>query len=312
VDFQEVKRLALSLGASADTPVADDFVLPTNATSDFLANRAMGDWAEGKVAELLNGTDLVAVGYGDDSSKTAGDVGFEEFYTANRATFALIGKKPDLLLFSSGVAKQLDLHTDLRGLSQAEQDRIVPSALAGVEVRSSKFRSKKYRAERAAQAGLGKDVQPCQSFTPKKEDIPAILRWMERYKVPHVFAQVFFDEIYMIGFDTILRILDARSRLNLRKKNLPEEFEGFRTGTLSWVQAVSPQNSNFKATNMIPVDLGVLVAEVPEWERGRPEFKSRIRESTLGRVDAFVVPEGGSFQPRTENLKGFLQQLVGN
>jgi hypothetical protein len=310
VDFTEVKSLAQSLGASADTPVADDFVIPTNATSDFLANRAMGDWAEGKVSELLNNSGLVALGYGDDSSKTAGDDGFEEFYIANRATFALVGKKPDLLLFSKDVATELRLG-DLRSLSQAEQDKVVPRALAGVEVRSSKFRAKKYRTERAAQRSRGKDVQPCQSFTPKREDLPAILRWLERYKVPHAFAQVFFDEIYMIGFDSIVRILDARTRLNLRKRNLPDEFEGYPTSVLSWVRALSPQNSNFKATHMIPVDLGVLVAEVPDWDLECPKFDSKTRESELGRVDAFVVPRGGNFQPKKENLARFLHELVG-
>ncbi len=56
--------------------------IPVDANSNFLGNRAMGDWAESAIQELLaeNLTELQPVPYGDSNRMAAGDPGFRDYY----------------------------------------------------------------------------------------------------------------------------------------------------------------------------------------------------------------------------------------
>jgi len=56
--------------------------VPTVAFSNFLANRAMGDWAEEILSTAINETsnEYKAIHYGDSDDISAGEEGFKEFY----------------------------------------------------------------------------------------------------------------------------------------------------------------------------------------------------------------------------------------
>ena len=114
--------------------------VPTSATSDFLTNKEQGDWAERLAVKAINdaGMDLVAVPYGRSDSISAGDPGFAAFYRAYQEELNSIGKKPDILLF-----RKCDAPADKSELCRPD---VVSRAVAALEVRSSSFISRKYKA----------------------------------------------------------------------------------------------------------------------------------------------------------------------
>ena len=76
--------------------------IPTDARSEFLANRAMGDWAEGALKDSFMSSNEIAVEishYGDTDSIAAGEPGFKETYLRAKEETRRWGKRPDLLIF---------------------------------------------------------------------------------------------------------------------------------------------------------------------------------------------------------------------
>ncbi len=45
------------------------------------------------------------------------------------------------------------------------------------------------------------------SITPKVEDIKVVYKWIETFNIPHFYFQVFFDKVYGISFEQILKII---------------------------------------------------------------------------------------------------------
>jgi hypothetical protein len=296
VEINKLEGLAIAIGIPDVTPVPDQKIrLPTDANSEFLANRGLGDWAEQIVAQLVRKAGLIPVAYGDDNSLAAGEDGFREMYLRNRTGLWTHGKRPDILVFEPNTHDELGLRGSLRGFPEEDELRIVPRALAGLEVRGSKFRAKKYREVRATenQGGASPDQEQC--FTPKVEDLSLVLHWVKRYRVRHFYAQVFLDEVHLISFGEILQILTAREKLAPRKTKGEASVDGFDPIRLRKVRIEEPPNSNGKRTYFIPLSFGKLAAEIPNWETGKPSFQSQMRESRLGRLDSYVVPVGGSF-----------------
>ncbi len=126
--------------------------IPTSATSEFLTNKEQGDWAETVVHNAINenSRDYFAVRYGRSENLSAGDDGFNAFFSKYQEELELIGKKPDLLIF-----KRSDLPSpnDI----DLEDTETVSKAVAAIEVRSSSFLANKYDAfmeQRAAEALL--------------------------------------------------------------------------------------------------------------------------------------------------------------
>lgn len=71
------------------------------------------------------------------------------------------------------------------------------------------------------------------SITPKIEDLKVVYKWIENYNVPHYYFQVFFDKIYAISFENILKtVSDSQNEgsvflLNLTPRiriKLPSKF----------------------------------------------------------------------------------------
>ncbi len=258
----------LAFGGEGTKPARKPTV-PTDARSEFLANRAMGDWAE----RMLTAALLVAfptwkvAQYGNTDQIAAGHPEFKSRYLAGVEETRLFGKRPDLLLFPAALAVDLDLSERSHG----ETEVTVKQALAAIEVRSSKFEALTYMAVRQRQRDAGKTgVRETPSFTVKVEDLIIVYRWLERHHVPQSYCQVFFDSVFAINFLDIFAIIAGGSGYSIE----------------------TPAKSQEKATIMIPITRGLQVGKATSL----PTFAAEHRVTELGRHDAYVVPQGGGFE----------------
>jgi hypothetical protein len=243
--------------------------VPTDAHSEFLANRAMGDWAERRLADAINRVfpNWIVTQYGDTTRIAAGHPEFKASYLAGIERTRQFGKRPDLLLLSAKAV----VATDLPALSRAEAEALLTNAVAAVEVRSSKFDALTYIAIRKRQREAGKKAgRETPSFTVKVEDLIIVYRWLEFHKVPESYFQVFFDSVFAINFLDIFAIIASGS--------------GYTVET--------PAKSQEKATIMIPITSGRQVGKAIS----KPTFAAEHRVTELGRHDVFVVPQGGEFE----------------
>src|SRR5450759_3556916 len=75
------------------------------------------------------------------------------------------------------------------------------------------------------------------SFTVKVEDLVIVYRWLERYRVPQSYCQVFFDSVFAVNFLDIFATIGSGSRFTIE----------------------TPEKSQEKATIMIPITSGTQV-----------------------------------------------------
>jgi len=240
---------------------------PGDARYEFLANRAMGDWAEGLFASSLQAAlpDHTVSHYGDSDRIAAGADGFKEFYHARLEDVRLRGKRPDLLVFPRAVTK----NSDLTGQSTEELTDLVKQASAAIEVRSSKVEALHYMKVKAdRKAGKKLNDKDFLSFTEKIEDLRIVHRWIERRNVPQAYVQVFFDSIYALSVHEIFSIIASGKGFRLEK----------------------PDKSQGKNTIMIPISSGTRI----DCQTAMPDFAVEKRRTELGRHDAYVVPTGGA------------------
>jgi len=256
--------------------------VPTVAFSNFLANRAMGDWAEEILSTAINETsnEYKAIHYGDSDDISAGEEGFEEFYLNRIDDVRLYGKRPDLLI----VGTEIQSKRDVSKISTIELKSLVSKSLGAIEVRSSKIEAHKYIEARRKQREAGVKRSPqTPSFTVKVEDLIIVYRWMQLFKCKQVYCQVFFDSVFAID---VLRIFEIIS----------EEKGNWKIET--------PANSQLKATIMIPITEGVQVGEITQL----PLFEARDHVDYLGTHKAYVVPTEGQLELDFEKLLAILTQ----
>jgi len=119
--------------------------VPTQAFSEFLTNREQGDWAEDLIFRAINEVEngIIAVKYGKSDKIVAGDPEFKEFYEKYQDELDSIGKRPDLIIFRKEDFDFPDL--DISHLDDGELKKIVPKAVAGLEIRSSSFLVESYK-----------------------------------------------------------------------------------------------------------------------------------------------------------------------
>jgi hypothetical protein len=273
-----IKAERLAFGGEGPEPTRKPTV-PTDARSEFLANRAMGDWAERTLAAALNGAfpEWTVTQYGNTDRIAAGHPEFRTRYLTGLEETRRLGKRPDLLLF----AAESHAEADISERAQAETELLVRQAVAAIEVRSSKFEALTYMAVRKRQREEGNETgRETPSFTVKVEDLMIVYRWLERNMVPQAYCQVFFDSVFAINF---LEIFAAIGRGN-----------GFTIET--------PKKSQEKATIMIPITAGFQVGTAISL----PTFAAEHRVTALGRHDAYVVPQGGGFVLNAENMRRVL------
>src|SRR3989304_3895933 len=143
---------------------------PTSAHSNFLINRQVGDWTEALLRTSFNQqfSGFKAIKYGAGGNLVAGDEGFKGMFQDYHAEIKTIGKRPDLLIFDERTVDSLHLPDDISEVESSQLTNIAKEAIAGLEVRSSKYLAAQYRAVK----------QKEQSFTPKLEDIPIITHWI--------------------------------------------------------------------------------------------------------------------------------------
>jgi AccI restriction endonuclease len=268
----------LAFGGEGQPPTRRPTV-PTDARSEFLANRAMGDWAERMLSIALVRAlpEWKVVQYGSTDRVAAGHPEFKARYLAGIEETRRFGKRPDLLLFPTGVA----VDADISERSHAETESLAKQAVAAVEVRSSKFEALRYMAVRKRQRESGKTAgRETPSFTVKVEDLVIVYRWLERHLVPQVYCQVFFDSVFAINFFDIFATIANGS--------------GFTIET--------PKKSQEKATIMIPITRGAKIGRAS----AIPTFAAEHHLTELGRHDAYVVPQGGGFELDVEATKNLL------
>ncbi len=268
----------LTFGGEGPKPTQKPRV-PTDARSEFLANRAMGDWAERMLsAAILKALpEWKVVQYGSTDSIAAGHPDFKARYLAGLEETRQFGKRPDLLVFPAAFA--VDGNLSERGHTEIEP--MVKQATAAIEVRSSKFEALKYMAVRQRQRDDGdKTGRETPSFTVKVEDLVIVYRWLERHRVPQSYCQVFFDSVFAINFLDIFTTIASGT--------------GFSIET--------PAKSQEKATIMIPITCGLRVGTATSL----PTFAAEQHVTKLGRHDAYVVPQGGGFELDAAAMKKVL------
>ena len=239
---------------------------PGYATSEFQANRAMGDWAESRLQEALTLTmeDYRIVKYGNSDQIIAGQPDFKTFYESYQQELSATGKRLDLLIFRH--EKYDDKwNFDISAFPVSELPMIAHDAACGIEVRSSKYLALEYMKIRK-DAGK-KSGRQAPSFTIKLEDLRIVRRWILAHQVPHFYVQVFLDSAYIISFREILKLL----------------VEGPKDVTLER----NTRNQD-KPTFHIPITHGIQIGVFEEL----PEFEANVQNKG-GRLEAYVKPTGG-------------------
>ncbi len=136
---EKIKSLIEHHPLEIDTEIQVEGKIPNLASSDFLTNKAQGDWAEQLVITAINtaSPEYVALPYGRADSIAAGDEGFEDFFANYQNELNTIGKRPDILIFRRQDAPA-------NGIVDVADEVLIAKAKAAIEVRSSSFLSMKY------------------------------------------------------------------------------------------------------------------------------------------------------------------------
>lgn len=261
------RGFSLSFGGEGEVSTKR-VVVPTDARSEFLANRALGDWAERSLACAIRKTipSWAVAHYGQSDSMSAGEDGFKDFYLGQLEQVRKFGKRPDLLVFSDNSILKVVPDHDISTLPLDESDEFVKNAIASIEVRSSKVEAIRYMKVRRQDKLLGKGnstTRETPSFTVKAEDLVIVYRWMERYRKPQAYCQVFFDSVFGMNF---LDIFEWIGREKFKIDN--------------------PDKSQGKATILIPITVGQQLGSFQH----TPEQTVHPKVSRLGRHDTFIEP----------------------
>ena len=119
------------------------------------------------------------------------------------------------------------------------------------------------------------------SITPKVEDLKVVNKWIETTGVPHYYVQVFFDKIYGISFENILRII---SDTDNEDKSFSVEAD--------------EKNQN-KTTIKINTKAGICIASRVD----EPTHNSVRKEMNRGRLLFYVHFNGGNAYLDTKNFE---------
>ena len=122
------------------------------------------------------------------------------------------------------------------------------------------------------------------SITPKVEDIKVVYKWIETFKVPHFYFQVFFDKVYGISFEQILSIISDSNN------------EG-----ITFSVEADTKNQN-KTTIKINSKSGISIASKID----EPIHKSVRKEMDRGRLLFYVTFKGGIAYLDVDNLINIL------
>ena len=132
-----------------------------------------------------------------------------------------------------------------------------------------------------------KDIQKRDflSITPKAEDIKVVYKWIETFNVPHYYFQVFFDKVFGISFERILKIISD-----------PDN-----DGRIFSVER-DTKNQN-KTTFKIKSKIGTPLAERVD----EPQHSSVRKEIGRGRLLFYVTFDGGTAYLDVDRLREILE-----
>lgn len=123
------------------------------------------------------------------------------------------------------------------------------------------------------------------SFTAKVEDLYVVRKWIQTYGVPHYYFQVFFDRVYGISFEHVLRTIS------------PQENEDRRFTIERNVK------NQFKNTIHMNVKEGQEIA----YKVTMPHHRSAMKKLPRGRLLFHVTFEGGEAYLNLGTLYNLLQ-----
>lgn len=126
------------------------------------------------------------------------------------------------------------------------------------------------------------------SITPKVEDLKVVNKWIETTGVPHYYVQVFFDKIFGISFEKILRIIS----------DTDNEDRYFSV-------EVDEKNQN-KTTIKINTKAGICIASRVE----EPTHNSVRKEMNRGRLMFYVHFNGGNAYLDTEMFESLFDNKL--
>lgn len=240
--------------------------VPSQSDSKFQAEQALGDWAEDSLFEAVNRSKAgyKAVHYGFNSKLFAEDDGFKEEYTGGIIDTHLNGKRADLLVFSENV----NVPSSLTDTSTTAAAAYVKVCVGALEVRSSRLNSKQYIAYQTLRKAEGKkpaSLEP--NFTVKVEDLMKVYLWIHLNNKPQAYVQVFFDDVWGIGFLEIMEFIATEKKLRVEK-----------------------HKRSSKTTIMVPISNGSKLGSITE----EPSFKVVHNITKNGRHDIYAQPFGGA------------------
>jgi hypothetical protein len=256
---------------------------PTGAGSEFLMNRALGDWAENQVlnAFVSRFPEYLPTKYGNSDNIVAGDPKFKLFFQAYVKELEEFGKRPDILIFQKD--KSEGISYDISNLETETLNDLVKKASYGIEVRSSKMKVKKYNDFKKHNKGSNSSRKEL-SITPKVEDLPLVVKWITTFGVPHYYFQVCLDEVYGISFRKILEFV-----LTSEKKGIVERN----------------RNNAEKATIHVPFSKAMKIGEFKE----NVNFNLKIYEDDRGRTNPYAIPKDGKLEFDKEAVTTCLNDL---
>jgi len=253
--------------------------VPSQSDSKFQAEQSLGDWAEDSLFNAINrySNEFKAVHYGFNSKLFAEDDGFKEEYSNGIIDTHKNGKRADLLLFE----RNIDVPDDLTGYATLDATNFVKLCRGALEVRSSRLDTRRYieyQAERLKGGFKPASLEP--NFTVKIEYLIKVYLWIHINNKPQAYVQVFFDEIWGIGFLEIMEFIGSQEKLRVEK-----------------------HKRSSKTTIMIPISNGFKLGIVDK----EPTFEVVHNLTKNGRHDIFAKPSGGSIAINPEAIVGLLK-----
>jgi len=187
--------------------------------ADFEGKWSLGSWAEQKIINSINASDLFrAVSYGrsEVSSAKNKEERQEEYdlYKERESS----GKRPDLLVFEREIYDELmkdgkyaSLLADLSNNPESEIQEIVPNSLLAIESKASLWEGKKmshFGRDWSNKVGRRNPLREVKNWSAptvmlKEEELNPLNNWESHYRKPVYIVHIFYDVAYILSFSKL-------------------------------------------------------------------------------------------------------------
>lgn len=244
---------------------------PGGRDADFARNQGQGAWAEGLLAAYAGDHRFVEFGTSNPISPSAS--GYATARRRHRYVELYEAKRPDFLLIPTATlaADATPLSWHERVLTTAESAALASIVTCAVEVKSSLWDFSAREAFRETHPDL-----PSISITLKEEELPALITWERKARVPIVIVQAFVDSMHACSLSRFLEykrrgrtraVMEPKTTKLTHRLHLPSDgswgiadisTSGFRFATTSRGVVTAPRL--WPAATLINVDLSRIVA----------------------------------------------------